>query len=224
MQLLFVAGILPALLVPNAPPREGGLSRRSCLGVGALAALSCCSPLPAHARMSAEEMDARDLWSRTGEPKGVVLPSGVRVIDMYEGDGPLPAKGDRVWCHFKVWPNGWRSGPPADSSFLNTRPYDWALGSGGDGRLPAGADEGAVGMREGGWRRLVIPAKLAYGEQGLKFGKTDTYLVAPNQDVYFELNMVDGGSGKCVRTLQPEGVSEVGQRRLRSISCELGKP
>ena len=45
--------------------------------------------------------------------------------------------------------------------------YDWALGSGGDGRLPAGADEGAVGMREGGWRRLVVPAKLAYGEAGL---------------------------------------------------------
>ena len=35
------------------------------------------------------------------------------------------------------------------------RPYDWALGSGGDGRLPPGADEGAAGMREGGWRRLV---------------------------------------------------------------------
>ena len=63
-----------------------------------------------------------------------------------------------------------------------------------------------------------------YGEQGLKFGKTDTYLVAPNQDVYFELNMVDGGSGKCVRTLAPEGVSERGQRALKSISCELGKP
>jgi len=181
MQLLFVAGILPALLVPNAPPREGGLSRRSCLGVGALAALSCCSPLPAHARMSAEEMDARDLWSRTGEPKGVVLPSGVRVIDMSEGDGPLPAKGDRVWCHFKVWPNGWRSGPPADSSFLNTRPYDWALGSGGDGRLPAGADEGAVGMREGGWRRLVVPAKLAYGEAGLPYlTQTRTRTRTPN--------------------------------------------
>ena len=221
MQLLVVAGILPALLVPNAPPREGGLSRRSCLGVGALAALSCCSPLPAHARMSAEEMDARDLWSRTGEPKGVVLPSGVRVIDMYEGDGPLPAKGDRVWCHFKVWPNGWRSGPPADSSFLNTRPYDWALGSGGDGRLPAGADEGAVGMREGGWRRLVVPAKLAYGEAGLTTGR-GAYLINPNQDVYVELNMVDGGSGKCDKILRPEGVTAKGAENLKSLTCIQG--
>ena len=41
---------------------------------------------------------------------------------------------------------------------------------------------------------------------------------------YVELNMVDGGSGKCVRTLAPEGVSERGQRALKSISCELGKP
>ena len=42
--------------------------------------------------------------------------------------------------------------------------------------------------------------------------------------MYIELNMVDGGSGKCVRTLAPEGVSERGQRALKSISCELGKP
>ena len=90
-------------------------------------AMEAADEAPDTVTLSAEEMDARDLWSRTGEPKGVVLPSGVRVIDMYEGDGPLPAKGDRVWCHFKVWPNGWRSGPPADSSFVNTRPYDWAL-------------------------------------------------------------------------------------------------
>ena len=145
-----------------------------------------------------------DAWSRSGEAKGVLLPSGVRVIDMQVGEGPLPAKGERVWCHFKAWPRGFRSGPPADSSFLNTRPYDWALGNGGDGRLPAGADEGAVGMREGGWRRLVIPAKLAYGEAGLPTGR-GAYLINPNEDVYFELNMVDGGSGKCVRTLATEG-------------------
>ena len=225
--MLALAVHLPAALVPHGPPREVALSRRSAVGAagGVLAALSLPPvPVALAIRMSPEEMDARDLWSRTGEPKGVLLPSGVRVIDMEEGTGPLPAKGARVWCHFKAWTKNFRSGQPADSSFLNTRPYDWVLGSGGTARLPAGVDEGAVGMREGGWRRLVIPAKLAYGEQGLKFGKTDTYLVAPNQDVYFELNMVDGGSGKCVRTLQPEGVSEVGQRRLRSISCELGKP
>ena len=48
--------------------------------------------------------------------------------------------------------------------------------------------------------------------------------IARTADVYVELNMVDGGSGKCVRTLAPEGVSERGQRALKSISCELGKP
>ena len=214
-----------AALVPRGGPQfEGGLSRRSAVGgaAGALAALSCLPPFPAQAiKMSPAEMDARDLWSRTAP--GVTLPSGVRVIEMAEGTGPLPAKGDRVWCHFKAWPKGFRSGAPADSSFMNTRPYDWILGSGGDARLPVGGDEGAVGMREGGWRRMVIPARLAYGEKGLPVGKS-AYLINPNEDVYFELNMVDGGSGKCVRTLAPEGVTEVGQRRLRSISCELGKP
>ena len=70
--LFSLVGLLPALLVPNVPPREAGLSRRSCVGVGALAALSCLSsPLPAHARMSAEEMDARgacQTHARCGRP------------------------------------------------------------------------------------------------------------------------------------------------------------
>ena len=38
----------------------------------------------------------------------MLLPSGVRVIDMQVGEGPLPAKGERVWCHFKAWPRGFR--------------------------------------------------------------------------------------------------------------------
>ena len=89
--------------------------------------------------------------------------------------------------------------------------------------MPIGADELAQGMREGGWRRGIIPAKLAYGERGIPFGK-GAFLVEPGQDVYFELNMVDGGSGRCVRVLAPEGVSEAGQRRLKSISCKIGAP
>ena len=61
------------------------------------------------------------------------------------------------------------------------------------------------------------------GEAGLPTGR-GAYLINPNEDVYFELNMVDGGSGKCVRTLAPEGVSLRGQAAMKSISCELGKP
>ena len=90
--------------------------------------------------------------------------------------------------------------------------------------MPVGADEGLVGMKEGGWRRLVIPAKLAYGEAGLKAAGQKVYAVPPNTDVYFDLRLVDGGSGQCEELLHPPGVSDVGARRLKSISCTRGKP
>ena len=93
-------------------------------------------------------MDALDEASR--EPSaGVLLPSGVRVIDMVVGDGPEPAAGKRVYCHYKVWAGGFRAGKVADWSFYDDRPYDWVLGQPTD-RLPTGVDEGVRGMREGG--------------------------------------------------------------------------
>ena len=93
-------------------------------------------------------------------------------------------------------------------------------------RIPVGADEGLLGMKEGGWRRLVIPAKLAYGEAGLaeKGKKAGIYVVPPNTDVYFDLRLMDGGSGRCDELLHPPGVSDVGSSRLKSISCSRGKP
>jgi len=76
--------------------------------------------------------------------------------ELYEGKGRLAEKGDRVYAHFKLWPNNFRSGAPADSSFANTRPYEWFLGQPNE-RMRKGFDEGVQGMREDGWRRIVIP-------------------------------------------------------------------
>jgi len=166
-------------------------------------------------------MDALDMASRRAP--GTTLASGVRVIDVREGTGPLPARGDTVWCHFKVWSRGFREGAPADSSFRDTRPYNWVLGTPTD-RVPAGFDEGVQGMREGGWRRLVVPAKLAYGHAGLRLEGRRAMVIEPDTDVYYDINMVDGGTGKCERVLRPRGVSEAGAQRLKSISCEVGKP
>jgi hypothetical protein len=51
--------------------------------------------------LSSEEIEALDLASRK-EDAGVLLPSGVRVIDIIVGTGPQPTKGTRVYAHYKV--------------------------------------------------------------------------------------------------------------------------
>lgn len=178
------------------------------------------------AAMSNEELAALDEASKSAE--GVLLPSGVRVIDMVPGTGPEPQRGQRVYAAYKVWANGFRSGPVADLSFTDGRPYDWILGEPTD-RLPAGADEGVLGMREGGWRRLVIPPDLAYGEMGLKrvsysplgryVGPKAPYVIQPGAAAYFDLIMLDGGSGRCDQLLRPPGVGEKEASKIKSAMC-----
>jgi FKBP-type peptidyl-prolyl cis-trans isomerase len=171
-------------LMHGRTPIHGG--RRQSVYCAALAALSIAlPPLPVQA-LPVQAVDAFSLSSKEQEmlvvasktDPGVILPSGVRVIELTEGTGPLPVTGNRVYMHFKVWVGGFGNGVPADSSFQEARPYSWLLGQ-PDARIMAGFDDGAKGMREGGWRRLVVPAVLAYGQDGLPQNSRGAYLVPP---------------------------------------------
>ena len=54
----------------------------------------------------------------------------------------------------------------------------------GGGRVIRGWDEGVVGMKEGGKRRLVIPPDLAYGSRGAGG------VIGPNETLIFEIELV----------------------------------
>ena len=54
-------------------------------------------------------------------------------------------------------------GKKFDSSLDSGSPFSFTLGS---GQVIAGWDQGVVGMKVGGRRRLIIPADLAYGDAG----------------------------------------------------------
>ena len=216
------------------------IRRRAALALAASASLTSM-PLAAQSAASSsmkvswgpfkdlttEEMEALGESSKAADA-GVMLPSGVRVIDLVAGTGPEPLIGDRVYCHYKVWSKGFRSGPAADISFTDNRPYDWILGE-PTARLPAGADEGVLGMREGGWRRLVVPGSLSFAS-GLRKGKRGIggewssgpkapYVLEPYAETYWDLIMFDGGSKRCEALLRPPGVSERDARKLKSLSC-----
>ena len=175
--------------------------------------------------LAQEQIDALDARSREANA-GVTLASGVRVIDLVQGDGPLPTRGDRVYCHYKIWADGFREGRAADFTFADNKPYDWILGE-PTARIPAGIDEGVVGMREGGWRRLYVPnafgdaglRKVSRGPQGRYTGAKAPYVVQPQAPAYVDLLMFDGGSGRCERFLRPPGTTESERRKLMSLTC-----
>jgi peptidylprolyl isomerase len=57
----------------------------------------------------------------------------------------------------------WSSGTEFDSSWSRNEIFSFSLGI---GQVIAGWDEGFVGMRVGGRRKLIIPPAKGYGEQG----------------------------------------------------------
>lgn len=87
-------------------------------------------------------------------------PSGLYVQDLREGVGARADSGDIVKVHYTGWlPTGVRF----DTSRNREKPFEVALGY---GRVIQGWDQGVVGMRVGGQRRLVIPPGMAYGDAG----------------------------------------------------------
>ena len=217
--------MLSLSLVRGAPH---ALCRRHALAAAAAAATQ---PPPCHAGaqepssmrvswgpfkgLSTEDISRLDAASRQPDAGFVLSPLGVRVIDLVTGDGPVPTTGNRVYAHYKIWADGFRSGPVADYSFQDNRPYGWDLGQPTE-RIPAGVDAGVAGMREGGWRRLVVPASAAFGDAGLRrvsygptgrfIGAKAPYVLRPGATAYVDLVLVDGGSGRCDRLLRPSGV------------------
>lgn len=88
-------------------------------------------------------------------------PTELVVEDIEQGDGPAIASGSFVAMNYigALYANG----KVFDSSYRRGEPFTLTVGQ---GRVIAGWDEGLVGMKQGGVRRLVIPASKAYGEDG----------------------------------------------------------
>lgn len=91
------------------------------------------------------------------EPPG---PETLEIVDDVVGQGAEAKAGDKVRVHYTGTLMG---GKKFDSSRDRGEPFEFTLGK---GEVIKGWDEGVVGMKVGGKRRLVIPWAKAYGEAG----------------------------------------------------------
>lgn len=106
--------------------------------------------------------------------------SGLTIEDLEVGDGAeATGPGQTVKVHYSGW---LENGDEFDSSVRRNEPFSFPLGA---GMVIKGWDEGVVGMKTGGKRKLTIPPELGYGEHGAGG------VIPPNATLIFEVELLE---------------------------------
>jgi FKBP-type peptidyl-prolyl cis-trans isomerase len=112
------------------------------------------------------------------ESKIITTKSGLKYEDLAVGDGAEAKKKKDVTVNYR---GTLEDGTLFDESY-GREPFTFKLGA---GQVIKGWDEGVKGMKEGGKRRLVIPAKLGYGSTGTPGGP-----IPPDATLIFEVELI----------------------------------
>ena len=103
---------------------------------------------------------------------------GLIVEDLSEGQGEAARSGHVVSVHYTGW---LLDGAKFDSSRDHGDPFVFPLGR---GQVIQGWDQGVVGMKPGGKRKLTIPAELGYGSHGAGD------VIPPDATLVFEVELL----------------------------------
>ena len=111
------------------------------------------------------------------EPDPGTGPSTLMVEDLTVGTGPTALTGDSVTVHYI---GRFTNGQIFDNSFDRGQPLTFQIGA---AQVIPGFEQGVLGMKVGGKRRLTIPPSLAYGSQG-------SGAIPPNATLVFEVDLI----------------------------------
>jgi FKBP-type peptidyl-prolyl cis-trans isomerase len=98
--------------------------------------------------------------------------------DLLVGNGDEAKTGQTVSVHYT---GTLTDGSKFDSSIDRGKPFEFQLGA---GRVIKGWDQGVVGMKVGGKRKLTIPSDLAYGARGFP------PVIPPDSTLVFEIELL----------------------------------
>src|SRR5579863_8095555 len=121
----------------------------------------------------------------TAEKPEVLVPSDqdpsyqLELEDITVGDGDEAVAGRIVEVHYVGV--SWNTGQQFDASWDRGSTFKFGLGK---GQVIAGWDQGVVGMRVGGRRRITIPPMLAYGKRGAGG------VIGPDETLVFVVDLI----------------------------------
>lgn len=103
----------------------------------------------------------------------------LQVTDLVEGQGKEVVKGALIITQYRGF---LEDGTSFDSSYDRGQPFQCVIGT---GRVIKGWDQGLMGMKVGGKRKLYVPSHLAYGER--QVGPH----IKPHSNLVFEIELLD---------------------------------
>jgi hypothetical protein len=110
---------------------------------------------------------------------GGIAPDALEKVDMKVGAGAEAKTGNTVKVHYT---GRLMDGTKFDSSLDRNEPFSFTLGK---GEVITGWDEGVVGMKVGGKRKLTIGYKKAYGSMG------SPPSIPPKATLVFEIELLE---------------------------------
>lgn len=108
--------------------------------------------------------------------------NGLKIQDTVIGPGLEAKKGSVIAANYLGKLDN-EKGRLFDSSYERGKPFSFILGS---GQVIQGWDEGIVGMKVGGKRKLIIPSSMGYGSREVGGG-----LIPANSILYFEVELLE---------------------------------
>ena len=107
--------------------------------------------------------------------------AGLEMNDIVVGSGAEAKSGQKVSVHYTGWLT---DGTKFDSSLDRGKPFSFTLGQ---RQVIQGWDQGVVGMKVGGKRKLTIPPEMGYGARGFPGA------IPPDSTLVFEVELLGVG-------------------------------
>jgi len=120
-----------------------------------------------------------DAFLPTGnlQPATTPIVGKLKIEDLKVGTGAAVKSGDTITVNYV---GRLQNGKVFDSSYTRHQPFTTVIGT---GQVIKGWDEGLIGMKVGGKRRLTIPPDLGYGEQAAG-------TIPPNSTLIFDIELL----------------------------------
>jgi FKBP-type peptidyl-prolyl cis-trans isomerase len=180
--LVVAAGITATILFQNYSTQQAAIASAHAAATASARAHATATAITKDCFVTSGAPAVPSIYTASATPKAgpssapeisgtpVTLKGGLKYVDIKVGTGPAAKAGNTVTVNYTGWlasnctefDSSYNSHTDQSGNPVAPAPFPFTLGK---GQVIKGWDQGVVGMKAGGIRRLYIPSSLGYGSQ-----------------------------------------------------------